>query len=110
MRYNKITWAICLILTCLGAYIGVASLTQLQAYETVLVGYTSRINALQEQNYRLQEEDRELNVRLDLATNSSKTVTLNYDPNNKYLSANSYITINDNSNSTAYFQINTLKK
>ena len=68
MRYNKITWAICLILTCLGAYIGVASLTQLQAYETVLVGYTSRINALQEQNYRLQEEDRELNVLLDLAT------------------------------------------
>lgn len=65
---NKIIWAICLILTSLGAYIGVASLAQLQAYETVLVGYTSRINALQEQNYRLQEEDRELNVRLDLAT------------------------------------------
>jgi len=70
MRYNKLTWAICLLLTCLGAYIGVASLAQLQAYETVLVGYTSRINALQEQNYRLQEEDRELNVRLDLATKS----------------------------------------
>jgi uncharacterized protein YlxW (UPF0749 family) len=62
---NKIIWGICLILTSLGAYIGVASLAQLQAYETVLVGYTSRINALQEQNYRLQEEDRELNVRLD---------------------------------------------
>lgn len=70
MRYNKLTWAICLLLTCLGAYIGVASLAQLQAYETVLVGYTSRINALQEQNYRLQEEDRELNVRLDLAQKS----------------------------------------
>ena len=68
MRYNKITWAICLILTCLGAYIGVTSLAQLQAYDTMLVGYTSRINALQEQNYRLQEEDRELNARLDLAT------------------------------------------
>jgi uncharacterized protein YlxW (UPF0749 family) len=65
---NKIIWGICLILTSLGAYIGVASLAQLQAYETVLVGYTSRINALQEQNYRLQEEDRELNVRLDLTT------------------------------------------
>jgi ketopantoate reductase len=70
MKYNKLTWAICLILTCVGAYIGVASLAQLQAYETVLVGYTSRINALQEQNYRLQEEDRELNVRLDLAQKS----------------------------------------
>jgi hypothetical protein len=68
MSYNKIIWAISLILTCLGAYIGVASLAQLQAYDTVLVGYTSRINALQEQNYRLQEEDRELNARLDLAT------------------------------------------
>ena len=67
---NKIIWSICLILTSLGAYIGVASLAQLQAYETVLVGYTSRINALQEQNYRLQEEDRELNVRLDLAQKS----------------------------------------
>jgi hypothetical protein len=67
---NKIIWGICLILTSLGAYIGVASLAQLQAYETVLVGYTSRINALQEQNYRLQEEDRELNVRLDLAQKS----------------------------------------
>jgi uncharacterized protein YlxW (UPF0749 family) len=62
---TKITVAVCLILASLGAYIGVASLTQLQAYETVLLGYTSRINALQEQNYRLQEEDRELNVRLD---------------------------------------------
>jgi len=67
---NKIIWGICLLLTSLGAYIGVASLAQLQAYETVLVGYTSRINALQEQNYRLQEEDRELNVRLDLAQKS----------------------------------------
>lgn len=62
---NKIIWGISLILTSLGAYIGVTSLAQLQAYETVLIGYTSRINALQEQNYRLQEEDRELNVRLD---------------------------------------------
>ena len=67
---NKIFLGIMAILTCLGAYIGVASLAQLQAYETVLVGYTSRINALQEQNYRLQEEDRELNVRLDLAQKS----------------------------------------
>jgi len=64
MKY-KITLAICLILTCVGAYIGVASLAQLRAYDTILEGYTSRINALQEQNYRLQEEDRELNVRLD---------------------------------------------
>jgi hypothetical protein len=67
---NKIFWAICLILTCVGAYIGVASLTQLRAYDTMLVEYSSRINALQEQNYRLQEEDRELNVRLDLVTKS----------------------------------------
>jgi len=65
MKYNKLTWAICLILTCVGAYIGVASLAQLRAYDTMLVEYSSRINALQEQNYRLQEEDRELNVRLD---------------------------------------------
>jgi uncharacterized protein YlxW (UPF0749 family) len=64
MKY-KITLAICLILTCVGAYIGVASLAQLRAYDTILEGYTSKINALQEQNYRLQEEDRELNVRLD---------------------------------------------
>jgi uncharacterized protein YlxW (UPF0749 family) len=64
MKY-KITLAICLILTCVGAYIGVASLAQLRAYDTMLVEYSSRINALQEQNYRLQEEDRELNVRLD---------------------------------------------
>ena len=70
MKYNKLTWAICLILTCVGAYIGVASLAQLQAYDTMLVEYSSRINALQEQNYRLQEEDRELNVRLDLVTKS----------------------------------------
>jgi hypothetical protein len=63
---NRIIIGICLILTCLGAYIGVASLAQLRAYDTVLLGYTSRINALQEQVYRLQEEDRELNVRLDL--------------------------------------------
>ena len=61
----KIFLGIMAILTCLGAYIGVASLAQLQAYETILMGYSSRINALQEQNYRLQEEDRELNVRLD---------------------------------------------
>ena len=64
MKY-KITLAICLILTCVGAYIGVASLAQLRAYDTILEGYTSKINAFQEQNYRLQEEDRELNVRLD---------------------------------------------
>jgi predicted nucleic acid-binding Zn-ribbon protein len=63
---NRIIWGILVILTCLGAYIGVASLAQLRAYDTVLVEYTSRINALQEQVYRLQEEDRELNVRLDL--------------------------------------------
>ena len=66
--YNKVIVGILMILTSLGAYIGVASLAQLRAYDTVLLGYTSRINALQEQNYRLQEEDRELNVRLDLAT------------------------------------------
>ena len=59
-----------MILTSLGAYIGVASLAQLRAYDTVLVGFTSRINALQEQVYRLQEEDRELNVRLDLIQKS----------------------------------------
>lgn len=53
------------ILTCMGAYMGVASLAQLQAYDTVLVGYSARISALQEQNLRLQEEDRELNYRLD---------------------------------------------
>jgi hypothetical protein len=63
---NRIIWGILVILTCVGAYIGVASLAQLRAYDTVLLGYTSRINALQEQVYRLQEEDRELNVRLDL--------------------------------------------
>ena len=66
--FNKLTIAILVILTSLGAYIGVASLAQLRAYDTVLVGFTSRINALQEQVYRLQEEDRELNARLDLAT------------------------------------------
>ena len=66
--FNKVIVVILMILTSLGAYIGVASLAQLRAYDTVLLGYTSRINALQEQNYRLQEEDRELNVRLDLAT------------------------------------------
>lgn len=64
---NKIIAGICLILTCIGAYIGVASLAQLRAYDTMLLDYSSRINALQEQVYRLQEEDRELNVRLDLA-------------------------------------------
>ena len=55
-----------LVLTSIGAYIGVASLGKLTAYDTVLVGYTSRINALQEQIYRLQEEDRVLNAALDL--------------------------------------------
>ena len=68
--YNKIIVGILMILTSLGAYIGVASLAQLRAYDTVLVGFTSRINALQEQVYRLQEEDRELNVRLDLTQKS----------------------------------------
>ena len=63
--FNKLTVAVLVILTSLGAYIGVVSLAQLRAYDTVLLGFTSRINALQEQNYRLQEEDRELNVRLD---------------------------------------------
>jgi uncharacterized protein YlxW (UPF0749 family) len=62
---TKITVAVCLILASLGAYIGVASLAQLRAYDTEITAFTSRINALQEQNYRLQEEDRELNVRLD---------------------------------------------
>ena len=65
---TKITVAVCLILAMLGAYIGVASLAQLRAYDTEITAFTSRINALQEQLYRLQEEDRELNVRLDLAT------------------------------------------
>ena len=65
---TKITVAVCLILAMLGAYIGVASLAQLRAYDTEITAFTSRINALQEQNYRLQEEDRELNARLDLAT------------------------------------------
>lgn len=63
--YNKIIIAILMILTSLGAYIGVASLAQLQAYDTVLLDYSSRINALQEQVYRIQEEDREFNARLD---------------------------------------------
>lgn len=53
------------VLTCVGAYIGVASLAQLQAYDTMLLDYSSRINALQEQNVRLQEEDRVLNANLD---------------------------------------------
>jgi hypothetical protein len=68
--YNKVIVGILIILTMLGAYIGVASLAQLRAYDTVLVGFTSRINALQEQVYRLQEEDRELNVRLDITQKS----------------------------------------
>lgn len=63
--YNKIIIAILMILTSLGAYIGVVSLAQLQAYDTVLLDYSSRINALQEQNIRLQEEDRVLNANLD---------------------------------------------
>lgn len=63
--YNKIIIGILMILTSLGAYIGVASLAQLQAYDTVLLNYSSRINALQEQVYRIQEEDREFNARLD---------------------------------------------
>jgi uncharacterized protein YlxW (UPF0749 family) len=68
--YNKVIVGILIILTMLGAYIGVASLAQIRAYDTVLVGFTSRINALQEQVYRLQEEDRELNVRLDITQKS----------------------------------------
>lgn len=68
--FNKLTLAVLVILTSLGAYIGVVSLAQLRAYDTVLLGFTSRINALQEQNYRLQEEDRELNGRLDQAQKS----------------------------------------
>ena len=66
--YNKITVAVLVILTLLGAYIGVASLAQLRAYDTEITAFTRRINALQDQLYRLQEEDREFNVRLDLAT------------------------------------------
>ena len=67
---TKITVAVCLILAMLGAYIGVASLAQLRAYDTEITAFTSRINALQEQLYRLQDEDRELNVRLDLIQKS----------------------------------------
>jgi uncharacterized protein YlxW (UPF0749 family) len=67
---NHVVIGILVVLTSLGAYIGVASLAQLRAYDTVLVEFTSRINVLQEQVYRLQEEDRELNVRLDLAQKS----------------------------------------
>jgi len=62
---TKTTTAVCLVLASLGAYIGVASLAQLRAYETEITAFTSRINALQEQIYRIQEEDRELNSRLD---------------------------------------------
>jgi predicted nucleic acid-binding Zn-ribbon protein len=68
--FNKLTQAVLVILTLLGAYIGVASLAQLRAYDTEITAFTSRINVLQEQLYRLQEEDRELNVRLDLAQKS----------------------------------------
>jgi peptidoglycan hydrolase CwlO-like protein len=63
--FNKVIVVILMILTSLGAYIGVASLAQLRAYETEITAFTSRINALQEQIYRIQEEDRELNSRLD---------------------------------------------
>lgn len=63
---NKFIWAICLILTSIGAYIGVASLARLSAYETEITAFTSRINALQEQLYRLQEEDRIINASMDL--------------------------------------------
>lgn len=62
---TKITVAVCLILTMLGAYTAVASLAQLRAYDTEITAFTSRINALQEQNLRLQGEDEQLNVRLD---------------------------------------------
>lgn len=68
--HNKIIVGILMILTMLGAYIGVASLGTLSAYQTQLTAFNSRINALQEQVYRLQEEDRELNVRLDLTQKS----------------------------------------
>ena len=36
----------------------------------MLLDYSSRITALQEQIYRIQEEDRELNVRLDITQKS----------------------------------------
>ena len=68
--YNKVIVGILMILTSLGAYIGVASLAQLRAYDTMLLDYSSRITALQEQIYRIQEEDRELNVRLDITQKS----------------------------------------
>ena len=67
---NKIITAVLVVLTFIATYISVASIAQLRAYDTVLLDYSSRINALQEQLYRLQEEDRELNVRLDLTQKS----------------------------------------
>jgi predicted nucleic acid-binding Zn-ribbon protein len=63
--FNKITQAVLVILTLLGAYIGVASLAQLRAYDTEIVTLVSEINALKEQMHQLREEDRELYVKLD---------------------------------------------
>ena len=63
--FNKLTIAVLVILTLLGAYIGVASLAQLRAYDTEIVTLVSEINALKEQMHQLREEDRELYVKLD---------------------------------------------
>ncbi len=63
--FNKLTVAVLVILTLLGAYIGVASLAQLRAYDTEIVTLVSEINALKEQMHQLREEDRELYVKLD---------------------------------------------
>ena len=63
--FNKLTQAVLVILTLLGAYIGVASLAQLRAYDTEIVTLVSEINALKEQMHQLREEDRELYVKLD---------------------------------------------
>ena len=63
--FNKLTQAVLVILTLLGAYIGVASLAQLRAYDTEIITLVSEINALKEQMHQLREEDRELYVKLD---------------------------------------------
>jgi predicted nucleic acid-binding Zn-ribbon protein len=62
---TKTTTAVCLVLASLGAYIGVASLAQLRAYDTEIITLVSEINALKEQMHQLREEDRELYVKLD---------------------------------------------
>jgi hypothetical protein len=62
---TKTTAAVCLVLASLGAYIGVASLAQLRAYDTEIITLVSEINALKEQMHQLREEDRELYVKLD---------------------------------------------